>query len=301
MKKYLISILLGLLALPAMAQSYVPDQRGHFGQMCVTNKVNTFTKNNAFGTITAGTWNGSVIGSSFGGAGSVSGVLKANGSGTVSQAACADLSNGATGCSTTVGTSATVNTGTSGATIPLLNGNNTASGNNIQSGTYAITGTSLPAQAGGTFGLAGTASAPTLGANSEGDIWLTATGGINLLGQGSTNDFSLFNKGGTSVCTVATGTTNWNCTGLQVGGTAVLTANQSITLSGDTTGSGATAITTTTSKVNGVSYGISPSTNTVPVVTSSNTVTYEAVPLAALNKYSQAMETTMGFGTFGGL
>ncbi len=61
-----------------------------------------------------------------------------------------------------------------------------------------------------------------------------------------------------------------------------LTGNQTITLSGDTTGSGATGITTTTGKVNGVSYGANPSTNTVPVVTSSNTVTYEAVPNAAL-------------------
>lgn len=38
------------------------------------------------GTITSGAWNGSVIGSSYGGAGTVSGILKANGSGTVSAA-----------------------------------------------------------------------------------------------------------------------------------------------------------------------------------------------------------------------
>lgn len=55
-----------------------------------------------------------------GGAGTITGALKGNGSGTVSQAACSDLSNGATGCSTA--------TGTSGATIPLLNGTNTWSG-----------------------------------------------------------------------------------------------------------------------------------------------------------------------------
>lgn len=48
--------------------------------------------------------------------GTTSGALKANGSGVVSQAACTDLSNGATGCSTA--------TGTSGATIPLLSGRN---------------------------------------------------------------------------------------------------------------------------------------------------------------------------------
>lgn len=62
----------------------------------------------------------SVIPAANGGAGTITGALKANGAGTVSQAACADLSNGATGCSTA--------TGTSGATIPLLNGANTWSG-----------------------------------------------------------------------------------------------------------------------------------------------------------------------------
>ena len=55
-----------------------------------------------------------------GGLGTVTGALKGNGSGTITQAACADLSNGATGCSTA--------TGTSGATLPLLNGANTWSG-----------------------------------------------------------------------------------------------------------------------------------------------------------------------------
>lgn len=44
---------------------------------------------------------------------------------TQARPVCADLSDSSTGCTTTVGTSATVNTGTSGATIPLLNGTNT--------------------------------------------------------------------------------------------------------------------------------------------------------------------------------
>ncbi len=50
---------------------------------------------------------------------SITGALKGNGT-AISQAACSDLSNGATGCSTA--------TGTSGATIPLLNGTNVWSG-----------------------------------------------------------------------------------------------------------------------------------------------------------------------------
>lgn len=51
-------------------------------------------------------------------------------------------------------------------------------------------------------------------------------------------------------------------------------------LTGDTTASAGTTVTTTV-KVNGVAYGTSPSTNTVPVVTGSNTITYETVPVAA--------------------
>jgi hypothetical protein len=49
----------------------------------------------------ATTYNG-IVPAAKGGAGTINGALKGNGSGVVSQAACADLSNGATGCSTAV-------------------------------------------------------------------------------------------------------------------------------------------------------------------------------------------------------
>lgn len=52
-----------------------------------------------------------------GGAGTISGALKGNGSGIVSQAACADLSNGGTACAAA--------TGTSGHTVPFLDDANT--------------------------------------------------------------------------------------------------------------------------------------------------------------------------------
>jgi hypothetical protein len=52
-------------------------------------------------------------------------------------------------------------------------------------------------------------------------------------------------------------------------------------LTGDVTMS-AGSTTTTVGHVNGVSYGTAPSTNTVPVVTAANNITYEAVPNAAL-------------------
>ena len=51
-------------------------------------------------------------------------------------------------------------------------------------------------------------------------------------------------------------------------------------LSGDVTTSGGTV--TVVGKVNGVAYPASPSTNQVPVITGANTITYEAVPNAAL-------------------
>lgn len=53
-----------------------------------------------------------------------------------------------------------------------------------------------------------------------------------------------------------------------------------VAMSGDTSILNTGAV--TVAKVNGVSYGMSPSTNTVPVVTGTNAVTYEAVPNAAL-------------------
>jgi hypothetical protein len=90
-----------------------------------------------------------------GGAGTINGALKANGSGTVSQAACADLSNGRTGCST--------NTGTSGATIPLLNGNNTWSAG------QAVTPSTL------TFGATVTPNAAL-----SNNFTLTATGNFTM-------------------------------------------------------------------------------------------------------------------------
>jgi hypothetical protein len=59
-------------------------------------------------------------------------------------------------------------------------------------------------------------------------------------------------------------------------------AGTSTTLTGDVTGTGTGSFATTVVSVHGVSYPATPSTNTIPVVTSSNTVTYEALPNAAM-------------------
>lgn len=71
-----------------------------------TNLTSLNASNLASGTVAAAR----------GGAGTITGALKGSGAGVVTQAACSDLSNGATGCSTAIGTS--------GATIGLLNAAN---------------------------------------------------------------------------------------------------------------------------------------------------------------------------------
>jgi hypothetical protein len=109
-----------------------------------------------------------VVASANGGAGSISGALKGNGSGTTSQAACADLSNATAACSTPVGTS--------GATIPLLNGGNTWSGvQSITSGDLALKGASSGAL---TVNAAAAAGSNTL-TLPAGTTDFSATGGTS--------------------------------------------------------------------------------------------------------------------------
>lgn len=107
------------------------------------------------GTILSGIWNGSVVGQAYGGAGTVSGALRANGSGVVTQAACSDLSNGNTGCSAAVGTT--------GGTL--------AAGNDSRF--TAFTGDS------GSGGILGTVPAPAAGDAAAGKF-LSAGGGWSV-------------------------------------------------------------------------------------------------------------------------
>ena len=63
---------------------------------------------------------------------------------------------------------------------------------------------------------------------------------------------------------------------LSVDTSTYLTGNQTITLTGDASGSGTTSIPVVVDSVNGVTYPASPSVNTVPMVSSTNAVTYNS-------------------------
>lgn len=149
-----------------------------------------------------------------GGAGTITGALKGSGAGVVTQAACADLSNGATGCSTTVGTSATVNTGTSGATIPLLNGANVWSAQqsvtpttlSISTATFTPDGTSnnytlTLVHASCPCTLANPSATPVAGTGGQIVVKQSATGSDTIGTWGSQYEAS----GGTSTLTLSAG------------------------------------------------------------------------------------------------
>lgn len=146
--------------------------------------------------------NSGVLAAARGGAGTISGALKGNGSGVVSQAACADLSNGATGCSTA--------TGTSGATIPLLNGTNTWSGaQSFNSSDFILKGASSgtinlnAAAAAGSNTLtlpAGTTDFSATGGTSQ-VVKQTSSGGALTVARLACSDLS-----DSAACATATGT-----------------------------------------------------------------------------------------------
>lgn len=105
--------------------------------------------------------------------------------------------------------------------------------------------------------------------------------------------------GGVQTCQTIAGTgTVTNTAGALTAGQLIIgNGGNDITvgdLTGDATTSGATAVTVV--KVNGVSFGTGPSTNTVPVVTGTNATTYEAVPNAALANSSFTVTTAAPLG-----
>ena len=130
------------------------------------------------------------------------------------------------------------------------------------------------------------------------NTWATPAGAGNVSTTGSPFQYqtTVF-SGGTTVTGIGPGTTGYP---LVSGGASAYPSFTQLNLSTGVTGtlsaanlpgSGVTTIDTvsctiggacTTTHLNGVAFGASPGLNTVPVVTSTNTTTYEAVPNAAL-------------------
>jgi hypothetical protein len=212
-----------------------------------------------------------------------------SGGGTVTSI---DVSGASTGLTFTGGPLTTMGVITLGGTLIVANGGTglgtlTAHGVMLGEGTTAVG-----------FATVGTAGRMLLDQGASADpAFETMTGDATLAGTGALTLATVNSNVGTFQGLTV------NAKGLVTAAVAqgYLTANQTITLSGDTTGSGTTAITTTTGKVNGVTYPPAPAINTVPVVTSASsggTVTYEAVPNAALA--NSAVTVTAGTGLSGG-
>lgn len=97
-------------------------------------------------------------------------------------------------------------------------GSFTMSGVITHSGQNLFTATTAPSSAAGNTNVLGTlASVPTLANTGQGNVFNTAAGGLVLQGDGSSNDFSLYNKGGSLVLNVPTGTTVPQLPGLSAG------------------------------------------------------------------------------------
>jgi hypothetical protein len=127
----------------------------------------------------------------------------------------------------------------------------------------------------------GVASCTPATSSQSGCAKLGASGGSNVyLGytpahSGANSDITSL-SGLTTPLSAAQGGTGGDGTGYAYGnGTSPFTYSTTIPFS-------AISGTVNATQLNGVSYGSSPGVNTVPVVTATNTVTYEAVPNAAL-------------------
>lgn len=191
-------------------------------------------------TVTSGTTvtaYSAVVPSAKGGAGAVTGLLKANGSGVVSAAVSGtDFAAPGSYITALTGDGTAAGPGSSALTITKLNGTSLAG---LTTGLLKnTTGTGVP-----TIAAAGTDYQTPLTistglTNSSGTVTVNTSQNIAKLSNLTTNGF------------VKTGSGDGT---LSVDTASYITGNQTITLSGDATGSGTTAITVTNGKINGIS------------------------------------------------
>jgi hypothetical protein len=239
---------------------------------------------NTVGTITTGTWSGSVIGSNVGGAGTVSGLMKANGSGIVSAAVAG------TDYQSPISLTSSGNSGVATFTSNILNiPNYTLAG----LGGIGLSGLSATAPLSYNNGT-GAFSIPAATSSANGYLtstdWttfnnkqtaLTAGAGSGISISGGTisatglTTSNLSSSAGITVDQLATKTTTLGLTTMTLGGTVTsvtgLTSVSSTGFTGALTGNASTATTLATSRnINGTAFNGSAD---ITITADANTLT----------------------------
>lgn len=142
----------------------------------------------------------------------VSGQYQVNGS----QIAASNLSNGTQGSGAVVLATSPTIAGTWAGNV-TFSGALTFSGNDTFTAQGIFQGTSAPSSAAGNTVIMGTLAAPTLTNTGQAFLYNTLVNGAIIQGDGSTNDVSVFNKGGSLVFGVPTGSTKLNFPSLASG------------------------------------------------------------------------------------
>lgn len=161
------------------------------------------------------------------------------------------------------------------ATLALPGGTTTFLAGN---GIFLVPPGSVNWPAGGCLVLSNATNSPNCFAPTN-NAFAVGNGGVWTVLSNSGNAVPSWNSGVLSASSTLP-------SGLTIPG--YLTGNQAITIGGDSSGAGATSITVTNLKVNGVTYPAAPPTNSVPAVTAPGVITYET---------GSALAALPGFGT----
>jgi hypothetical protein len=273
----LICILLPISTL--CAQSQMPDQRATSHMLAgpgLTQKGRTLSLSVP-------------VDSHNGGAGTVSGILKGNGSGTVSAAAAGtDYAPATSGTSMLKGDGAG---GFSNAVLgadyaPPTSGSSILKGNGVGAFANAAPGIDYAPATSGSAILKGNGSGGFTNAASGTD-YAPATSGSSILKGNGSGGFSNAISGADYQIPIAGNSLAPHNFATSISGAGAISgaqpgfsdlsgsvaSSQMPALTGDTTSTTGSTLTTTL-KVHGVSFASNPSTDTVPIITAANTATY---------------------------
>jgi hypothetical protein len=156
-------------------------------------------------------------------------------------------------------------------------------------------GTSAPSSAAGNTVVMGTITSPTLSNTGQAFLYNTLVNGSILQGDGSTNDVSLFNKSGTLVVGIPTGTTKLNFPSLASGtcssGLGLDSGNNTILIS--CPGAAGSIQVGTTSVTSGTNNNIlGTGTGTLASLTAGNGITIGASVAVSLSELTNSISDT---------